>query len=277
MKISQADGKSITSMHCGGRIMQLLEAEDMDELERLVEKLDAFLVIGGGTNTIFEDTLITTPVIKLGKTFDYISVEGEMVSVGAATPIYSLLMFCRETGLSGVEFMAGIPGTLGGAICMNAGTNEKGFMDAVSSIDVVDKTGRRSLQRQDITYTYRRCDLPPQAVIIRATLMLKPSNKDEVRAKIASFMERRRNQPKGYSSGSIFKNPPGASAGFLIDKAGLKGVHIGGARVSEIHANYIVNDGDATTADVKQLIALIRVAVWKEFGIELEEEVRIVG
>jgi UDP-N-acetylmuramate dehydrogenase len=107
--------------------------------------------------------------------------------------------------------------------------------------------------------------------------MLKPSNKDEVRAKIASFMEKRRNQPKGYSSGCIFKNPPGASAGFLIDKAGLKGVHIGGARVSEIHANYIVNDGDATTTDIKQLIAMIRVAVWKEFGIELEEEVRIVG
>jgi UDP-N-acetylmuramate dehydrogenase len=278
MKTGNAQAASLTSMRCGGRIAQLITAESMDDLLRLLAGLNEYIILGGGYNTIFPDGMTLTPVIRLGEAFEAVDADASgMLYAGAGASIASMLALCTEKGLSGIEFMAGIPGTVGGMIRMNAGTNDRGIMDVLSYIDLTDATGSRRVTKKDIDYGYRYTVLPPKAVITGAGLTLNISSTDDVRAKVASFIERRRNQPKGLSSGCIFKNPEGSSAGYLIDKAGLKGRRVGGAVVSDIHANFIINDGSASSSDIIKLIGLIKDEVKKQFSVELKEEVIILA
>jgi UDP-N-acetylmuramate dehydrogenase len=225
---------------------------------------------------IFADTLITRPVIRLGKGFETITRDGNTISAGAALLTGKLLSYCSKNALSGLEFLAGIPGRIGGALFMNAGTATLGIMDAVLDVEIAYKDGIRMLRREDIPYGYRHGGIAQDAVILGARFALSDALQD-VADTIATFMEKRRSQPGGYSSGSVFKNPPGSPAGMLIEQAGLKGVAIGGAKVSEVHANYIINEGNASTSDIKDLISMIKRRVWEKFGIELIEEVRIIG
>jgi UDP-N-acetylmuramate dehydrogenase len=277
MKTGDALATAISSMRCGGRIAQLLTAESGEEIIHLAASLDDFIILGGGTNIIFPDGILLTPVVRLGKFFEDISETDGIVYAGAAATVSALLAYCRKNGLAGIEFMAGIPGTIGGAVKMNAGTNEKGIMDAVSYIDIADRSGAMRISRKDINYAYRHTGIPERSVIIGVGLSLSVSSPDEVSAKVTSFMDRRGSQPKGHSCGCIFKNPPGQSAGYLIDRAGMKGLRIGGAVVSDIHANFIINDGSASTSDILILIGKIKEEVRKKYGIELEEEVRIIA
>jgi UDP-N-acetylmuramate dehydrogenase len=277
MKIHRAQAKDLTSMRCGGAIDHLIEVESPEELITLASSLERFLVLGGGTNTIFGDEPVTPPVLKLAQAFNFIRREGEKIHAGGGAALAAVLAFSREQGLSGIEFLAGIPGTLGGALWMNAGTGGAGIMDAVTAIEVIDKAGGHMFDRAHVPYTYRHTDLPDGAVITGAYLKLRPASVEVVSETIAANIERRKGQPRGASSGCIFKNPSGESAGKLIDQAGLKGTRIGGAAISEAHANFIINDGGATTADIIALVALIRETVKTKFGIVLEEEVRIIG
>jgi UDP-N-acetylmuramate dehydrogenase len=279
MKTSDAQATSLTSMRCGGRIAQLITVETLDELLRLLAGLNEYIILGGGYNTIFPDGLTLTPVIRLGEDFETIEIDraGNFYA-GAGVSIASIITICKEKGLSGIEFMAGIPGTLGGTIRMNAGTNDRGIMDAVSFIDLADASGSRRVEKKNIVYGYRHTTLPPRAVITGAGFSLNVTSPDDVTAKVASFIDRRRNQPKGLSSGCIFKNPEGnSSAGYLIDKAGLKGHRVGGVFVSDIHANFIINDGSASSSDILKLIEVIKDEVKKQFSVELEEEVIILA
>ncbi len=278
MKTGNAQATSLTSMRCGGRIAQLITVENLDELLRLLAGLNEYIILGGGYNTIFPDGLTLIPVIRLGEAFEVINADGAgNLYAGGGARITSILDSCTEKGLSGIEFMAGIPGTIGGMIRMNAGTNDRGIMDALSFIDLIDESGPKRIEKNDINYGYRYTTLPPKAVITGAGLSLNVASTDDVRAKVASFIERRRNQPKGLSSGCIFKNPEGSSAGYLIDKAGLKGRRVGGAVVSDIHANFIINDSSASSSDVLKLIRLIKDEVKKQFSVELKEEVIILA
>ncbi len=278
MKTGDAQAANLTSMRCGGRIAQLITAESKDELLRLLAGINEYIILGGGYNTIFSDGLMLTPVIKLGEAFEAVDADASgMLYAGAGASIASILTVCREKGLSGMEFMAGIPGTIGGAIRMNAGTNDKGIMDVVSFIDLMDASGSRRIEKAGIDYGYRHTALPSKAVITGAGLSLEISSPDDVRARVSSFIEKRRNQPRGLSSGCIFKNPEGSSAGYLIDKAGLKGSRVGGAVVSDVHANFIINEGSASTTDILKLIAIIKDEVKKQFSIELQEEVIILA
>jgi UDP-N-acetylmuramate dehydrogenase len=265
-------------MRCGGRIAQLITAESMDDLLRLLAGLNEYIILGSGYNTIFPDGLTLTPVIRLGEAFEAVDADdsGNLYAGGGASAA-SILALCTEKGLSGIEFMAGIPGTLGGMVRMNAGTNDRGIMDVLSFIDLADASGPRRVTKNDIAYGYRYTALPQKAVITGAGLSLAVSSTDDVRVKVASFIERRKNQPKGLSSGCIFKNPEGSSAGFLIDKAGLKGLRVGGAVVSDIHANFIINDGSASSSDIVKLIEVVKDEVKKQFSVELEEEVIILA
>jgi UDP-N-acetylmuramate dehydrogenase len=250
----------------------------MDDLLRLLSGLNDYIILGGGYNTIFPDGLTLTPVLRLGKDFELVEADASgNIYAGGGANIASILALCAEKGLSGIEFMAGIPGTLGGMIRMNAGTNDKGIMDAISFIDLIDASGPKRIEKNSIEYGYRHTMLPPKAVISGAGLSLNVTSTDDVRAKVASFIDSRRNQPKGLSSGCIFKNPEGSSAGYLIDKAGLKGRRVGGAFVSDIHANFILNDGNASSSDILKLIGIIKVEVKKQFSVELKEEVIILA
>jgi len=277
-EFSDISGGSITSMHCGGIITKLYEIESLEELHKLLERFDDFLIIGSGTNMIFSQKRFETPVIKLGTAFEYIKIEdNETISVGAATGIRKLLAFCEKNGLSGIEFMAGIPGFLGGSITMNAGTKDQGILEKVDQVELADKHGIHTLRADEIPFGYRTGGIPDRTVICKAHFRLKKKNETAVRKSIQSYLLKRRHQPGGYSCGCIFKNPSGTSAGWLIDKAGLKGIRIGGAKISEIHANYIINEGNATPADIIHLMDMIKSEVKQKFDIELSEEVRIVG
>jgi len=267
----------VTSMHCGGTIACIHEPGNAGELRKLIMELEDFLILGGGTNTIFEDTIITRPVIRLGREFGFIEPTEDGIRAGASVPMKRLLSFCIQNGLSGIEFMAGIPGQLGGALSMNAGTPEKGILDAVSNLEVVDRSGTRSMSTKELTYGYRTSGIGGKTVITAADFRLEQSTREAVRLAVLPYLARRRNQPHGYSSGSIFRNPPQQAAGYLIDQAGLKGLRVGGAKISEVHANFIINDRCATTADIKDLICQVKDRVRKRFGIELREEVKIIG
>lgn len=278
MKTGDAQATNLTSMRCGGRIAQLITVESQDELVRLLAGLNEYIILGGGYNTIFSDGLTLKPVIRLGGAFEAVNAdESGMLYAGAGASITSILTLCREKGLSGMEFMAGIPGTLGGAVRMNAGTNDKGIMDIVSFVALADASGSKRIEKADINYVYRHTELPSMTVITGAGLSLDITSPDDVRARVSSFLDKRRNQPKGLSSGCIFKNPKGSSAGYLIDKAGLKGRRVGGAVISDVHANFIINEGSASTTDILKLIAIIKGEVKKQFSIELEEEVIILA
>lgn len=267
----------VTSMHCGGTIEHIFEPEDVAQLCEFVSSHKDFYILGGGTNTIFEDIAITRPVLRLGKEFSGMEQIPGGILAGAAVSMKHLVSFCVKNGLTGLEFMAGIPGQLGGAIHMNAGTPEKGILDVVSEIVTVEASGLVTIRPSELDYGYRISNIGARTVITSVKIAVAPSTKQEVRAGILAYLARRRNQPRGFNSGSIFKNPKDRPAGMLIEKAGLKGYRIGGARISEIHANFIINDGTATTSDIKELISLVKDRVKGQFGIALAEEVRIIG
>lgn len=267
----------VTSMQCGGTIARLYEPADAGELSSLLAEPGGFHILGGGTNTIFEDATIAMPVIRLGREFTFIEPVAGGVRAGAAVPMKRLLSFCIRNGLTGIEFMAGIPGLLGGALAMNAGTPGHGILDIVSALEIVDRTGTRIVKRTELSYGYRTGGIAEHEVVTAAVITLERSTREAVRQAVLPYLARRRNQPRGRSAGSIFRNPPGTAAGYLIDRAGLKGLRAGGAKISEIHANFIINDRQATTADIKDLIRQVKERVRERFGIELREEVRIVG
>lgn len=275
--IEAVHAAEVTSMHCGGTISIIYEPGNTDELRELIMRLDDFHILGGGTNTIFEDITITRPVIRLGREFSFMEpIEGG-IRAGASVPMKRLLSFCIKNGLSGIEFMAGIPGQLGGALSMNAGTPRQGILDTVSDLEVVDRSGIRVMGTSELRYGYRTSGIGEKTVITAATIRLEQSTREAVRQAVLAHLDQRRNQPHGYSSGSIFRNPPQQAAGYLIDQAGLKGLRVGGAKISEIHANFIINDRRATTADIKDLICRVKDRVKDRFGIELREEVKIIG
>lgn len=276
-QFSKINACDLTTMHCGGTIALLFEPDSHEQLLELIERFDDFIILGGGSNTIFEDALITKPVFRLGKGFSQISKKEDLIYAGAAISTKKLLAYCAENALTGIEFMAGIPGTIGGALYMNAGTPDKGIMDVVSKVEIADKNGISLLDKDDIRYGYRRGGIPHCAVITGAYFSLTDSSHEQVRDTIASFIEKKHSQPGGYNSGSMFRNPPQSPAGLLIEQAGMKGYMIGGAKVSEIHANFIINNGNASTSDIKNLISVIKQRVREKFGIELIEEVRIIG
>ena len=275
-QLAGINASELTTMRCGGKIARLYEPDSKEQVRELIKELDDFIVLGGGSNMIFADTLIARAVIRLGKGFATITCDGNLISAGAALLTGKLLSYCSRGALAGLEFLAGIPGTIGGALFMNAGTATLGIMDAIVDVEIACKDGIFTLRREDIHYGYRHGGIAQSAVILGARFALKDALSQDVADTIASFMEKRRSQPVGCSSGSVFKNPPGSSAGMLIEQAGLKGFAIGGAKVSEVHANYIINVGNASTSDIKDLISMIKHRVWEKFGIELIEEVRII-
>jgi UDP-N-acetylmuramate dehydrogenase len=275
--IEAVQAQSITSMHCGGTLDCIFEPENLSELLRLIREVNDFHVLGGGTNTIFEDIAIARPIIHLGKEFAQIDTIPSGIQAGAGLPMKRLISYCVTKGLSGIEFMAGIPGQLGGALFMNAGTPEKGILDAVMELEVVDSSGIRTMRPQDLHYSYRTSGMPDKTVITSAKIALSPLTKEAVHNAVLPYIMKKRGQPRGFNSGSMFRNPPGMHAGILIEKAGLKGLRVGGAFVSEIHANFIINDGTATTRDIRELIDIIKDKVRARFGVTLIEEVKIIG
>jgi UDP-N-acetylmuramate dehydrogenase len=258
----------------GGPIRLFVEVTTIEEMEEALQLGSPKIVIGKGSNCLFDDEGFDGLVI-LNK-IDFCNWGKEEVTVGSGYSFSLLGVQTARKQLSGLEFASGIPATVGGAIFMNAGANGRETCDALKSVLYFDGT-RREYRRDALIFGYRKSPFQQMdGAILSATFSLQPLGEArKTQLQIVDY--RMKTQPlKEKSAGCIFRNPPGLSAGALIDRCGLKGFSVGGAKISEIHANFIVNHLAATSRDVKELIRLVQERVFEQTGVILEPEVRMI-
>lgn len=276
---------SYTTLKVGGPARVLVVAEDDTDLAAVGELCRTrdipILVLGRGSNLLVTDAGWPGVALVLGRRYRGLRADGARVGVGAAEPLPAVARALAARGLSGFEFAVAVPGSVGGAVRMNAGAHGREIADVLVEVEVVDVLDgqRRTVPAAALDLGYRRSALAPTAVVVSATLVLEPADPATIAARMHDIRRwRRAHQPLSHPNcGSVFTNPPGASAGALIEAAGLKGTRIGGARISEVHANFIVTEPGATAADVLALIALAQHRVRERTGVELTPEVVIVG
>jgi UDP-N-acetylmuramate dehydrogenase len=276
-----------TTFHIGGKADAVCFVQELGELQQLFSYLNKenipYLVVGGGSNLLVRDGGFKGVVIIMRE--HLASVEqheknDQIVVAGGGLALSNLVRYCNQRGLGGLEFLAGIPGTVGGAVIMNAGAFGKDMGAVVQSIEMVNPQGElTSRDRSDLVFSYRASSIQEGTVVVSASLQCTRETPQIVSKRVADYLARRKaTQPLEYpSAGSIFRNPPGDYAGRLIEEAGLKGKKIGGAMISLKHANYIVNTGGARAKDVLALMEMAKEKVREETGIELEPEIRVVG
>ncbi len=272
-----------TSWKAGGPADFYVSPADAAEVAAVIrfcreQELPLF-VFGNGTNLLVREGGWRGVMMKIGFPFQYLHRKGSLARAGAGCPMPFLARATARRGLAGLEFAGGIPGSLGGALVMNAGAFGGYVGSLVREVVLVDWNGaEHRLPAAACGFGYRRSSLARAGVVLEATLELQPGNAAELESRVEAFLERRlRRHPRQPSAGSVFRNPPDRPAGRLIEEAGGKGMQIGGARVSERHANFIVNRGGATATDIIALIEAVQKLVRKQFGIELQPEVRIIG
>ena len=274
-----------TTLRVGGPADLLVRARTEEEARGVLRILEGTAVpltpLGGGSNLIVRDGGIRGVVLRPEGLDRIEEREDAVVEAGAGATFGSLLRFARERGLAGLEFLAGIPGVVGGGIATNTGAFGFSLGDRTEEVRFLDRRGRiGSLRREDLRFGYRRAELPPGAVVVSAAFRLDRDDPKSVEERIRANRDvRSRTQPLDRpSAGCVFRNPaPDRPAGRLIDEAGCKGMRIGGAVVSTRHANWIVNEGGATARDVLALLEEVRRIVQEKSGALLEPEVRVVG
>ncbi|MFQ6096168.1 MAG: UDP-N-acetylmuramate dehydrogenase [Armatimonadota bacterium] len=238
-------------------------------------------VIGSGTNLLVRDGGVRGVTLKIDAHLGGIEYAGTRVGADAGAGLGAVATFAAERGLSGLEFAAGIPGSIGGAVVMNAGAHGGEMADVVERVEAFNRLGEpREYERDELRFGYRHSVLAESDDVVgRVWLRLSPGEPEDIRRRMADLARRRREaQPLELpSAGSVFKRPPGDYAGRLIEAAGLKGYAVGRAQVSEKHAGFIVNLGGATARDVLALVEQVRETVRRQFGVELEPEVRVIG
>lgn len=277
-----------TSLRVGGKADVFLRPAGLEDLRMaLVVARDHGVPVsflGGGANTLLSDEGVEGLVIKLPPSADEVEWDeaGATFTLGAGAPIARIPQLMKRHDLVGGEFLAGIPGTLGGATFMNAGTHEGEFVRVVRAVELATAEGIRWYEREELSWSYRRCALPEGAMVTRVKVRLDRSDEAGLaasrKAMEADLGYRKRTQPLHLpASGSVFTNPPGDYAGRLIEAAGLKGARRGGAMISEMHANWIVNTGGAKAQEVLALIELAREQVKARFDVSLSPELKLLG
>jgi len=271
-----------TTLAVGGPARWFFRPADRASLITAMQACPADVVIlplGRGSNMLVPDTGFDGFVVDLSD-LNEIRVDGLNVSAGAGARMGRVARQCADHGLTGCEFMATVPGDIGGGVAMNAGCFAQQVSDSLSEIEVVLRDGSLiKMRATDLNMAYRHCELPTGSLILSATFALHTDHPEQIRERMRSMRSRRSStQPLSQPNcGSVFKNPYGDHAARLIEAAGLKGFKIGGARISAQHANFIVNEGEASSADIVALITRAQAAVKQQSGIELEPEVRMVG
>jgi len=239
-----------------------------------------FFVVGRGSNLVVRDAGFRGVVICLAQPgFGKIEIVGEKIHCGAGAKLKDVAVVAKRAGLAGVEFLEGIPGSVGGALRMNAGAMAGATFDSVTSVRVMDYAGQIAEMTPDaMAVEYRCCAALKSRIALGAVFQCRPEPRAEIEARMKAYSEKRwSSQPAAPSAGCMFKNPAAIPAGRLIDELGLKGAKIGGARISLEHGNFLVNDGGATAADVLALIELLKTKAREARGIDLHTEVEIVG
>ena len=268
----------------GGRADWLFEPADLDDLRLFLERLGGNLpvmALGLGSNLIVRDGGVPGVVVKLGKPFADIEVgDDHTLTCGAGAHGILVASTARDAGIAGVEFMRGIPGTVGGFVRMNGGAYGREVSDVLIDCDVILPGGQFvTLPAADLRYSYRHSVLPDGAVVVRARFQGEPGDPEIIGAKMDEIAEARENsQPlRTRTGGSTFKNPPGEKAWELVDAAGCRGLKMGGAQVSEKHTNFLINVDNATSADIEGLGEEVKRRVYANSGVELEWEIQRVG
>lgn len=276
-----------TTLRIGGNAAAFAVVRTLDVLKGVLSYAEThglpWTVLGKGSNLLVSDEGMDGLVIRLRGELAGVSMEeeeGVFLRAGGGAAIRGILGACARDGLGGLEFLAGIPGTAGGAVAMNAGARDREVGDSLKQVELLTPDGKSSsVGPGALAFSYRSCALPEGCLVTGVLFRVKREGSEEVKRRVAENLEvRRRTQPLCYpSAGSVFRNPPGDSAGRLIEQAGLKGKRAGGAEISTLHANFIVNRGGAKAADVLSLMRLARKEVFSGTGIELEPEIRMLG
>jgi UDP-N-acetylmuramate dehydrogenase len=271
-----------TSMRVGGPADYYVEPADKQDLVEIVKYFQKnnypYLMLGRGSNIIVSDEGIRCAAINLESSLLDVRLEGDLVVAEAGAHWSKFVDFCIQRGLAGVEMLAGIPGSVGGAVVMNAGAHGGETADHLVEIEVFRDGRIQKIRKQEADFSYRHSGFAKD-IVLSASFQLPQGDKEElIRRRREYILKRNTTQPLTLpNSGSMFKNPPGTHAGKLIEQAGLKGKRVGNAQISEQHANFIVNLGDAKAADIVTLVDLVRRTVHQNTGVLLEFEVKLVG
>jgi UDP-N-acetylmuramate dehydrogenase len=277
--------KDHTTYKVGGTCKYFITPKDLEELITLIKYLKKnnmkYMILGNGSNTIFSSKEYDGVIINLSN-LNSMKIEGDKIDVEAGYQLIKLSMDALNNGLSGLEFAAGIPGNIGGAIFMNAGAYKSDMSNLVETVTFLDENLElKTLPKEELDFSYRKSLFQKNNYIIISTVLkLTPGDKDEIKALMDKRKQRRiDSQPLEYpSAGSVFRNPSeDIFAGKLIEDLGLKGYTIGGAQISEKHANFIINIGNATGEDIKALIDLVKSKVKEEYNIDLHVEQRFIN
>jgi len=277
-----------TSLAVGGNADALIYIENEDQLAlvagRLKEKEINFFIAGNLTNVIVRDGGYRGAILLMtgskGVSCDFSPQNGYLISAQAGAALAKVVSRSVEEELTGLEFCAGIPGSVGGAVWMNAGAYEKEMKDVINEVSLLDADGeKKTMKREEISFGYRTTSFPVGTIILGAQFKLEKGERSKIKEKINEILQlRQAKHPLEFpSAGSIFKNLPGQAAGHLIENMGIKGMTAGGAQISSKHANFIINSGNATASDILRLIEFIQSMAKKEKGVNLETEVVIIG
>ena len=276
--------RDYTSFRIGGAADAVLFAQSEEQLVRAVrlckEAGERYLVVGNGSNLLVSDRGVRDLVIMIRDAFSQVSFSDETMTAGAGVRLTAAAQTAAGQSLSGLEFAYGIPGLVGGALAMNAGAYGGEMAQIVQSVRILEPDGEiHEFSNELMEFGYRKSALKNGRIALSATLLLHRGEEEAIRARMAQYKSaRQEKQPLSFpSAGSVFKRPEGHFAGALIENAGLKGVSVGGAQVSQKHAGFIVNTGTATCQDVLELIKLIQKRVLEQSGVQLETELRPVG
>jgi UDP-N-acetylmuramate dehydrogenase len=275
--------KDLVWFRAGGAAEVLFRPADADDLATFLASRPcdtAVSIIGVGSNLLVRDGGIPGVVVRLPASFGRIAVDGVRLRAGAAALDSAVARAAADAGIAGLEFLRGVPGTIGGALKMNAGCYGSEIKDVLVECTAIDGNGAKHiLTSSQMGFSYRKSDVPDDFIFVDALFEGAKDEVSAVRARMESLLERREStQPvKSKTGGSTFKNPPGHKAWQLIEEAGCRGLRHGGAQVSEMHCNFLINTGQATAADIEALGEDVRAQVKAKFGIELEWEIKRVG
>jgi UDP-N-acetylmuramate dehydrogenase len=284
--IPDAPMKDYTSFRAGGNAALMVLPENAEELSYALKVLDEHevkhLVIGNGSNLLVRDSGYQGVILRLGEPFQQVRVTEGRIEAGAGVLLSAAAREACSASLTGLEFASGIPGTVGGAVFMNAGAYDGEISQLIESAEILSKDGSRvfTLNKEELELSYRHSILQRTGdVLLKAVFLLEPGDREKIAERTKELTARRtEKQPLSYpSAGSFFKRPHNHFAGKLIQDAGLQGLTKGGAQVSTLHAGFIINTGGATATDIIDLMEIVRGTVYEEFGVMLEPEVRIIG
>ncbi|MDD4583445.1 MAG: UDP-N-acetylmuramate dehydrogenase [Eubacteriales bacterium] len=284
--IIDASMKEYTSFRAGGKAALLVVPESIETLVFALQTLATgeipYFIMGNGTNLLVKDGGYSGVIVKIGENLAHITVKDQRITAEAGALLSVLSKRALEHSLTGLEFASGIPGSVGGGVFMNAGAYDGEIKQVVERVQVISRNGEKqySLTGEEMKYGYRESILMNRGdLVLSAVFKLNYGEEKDIASRMKELTDRRnRKQPLQFpSAGSFFKRPPGTFAGKLIQDANLKGISIGGARVSPLHAGFIINEGGATASDIIKLMQKVQTMVYHHSGIWLEPEVRIIG